>query len=137
MLADAGLTLPSHLHRWCFPNIEESAQIVSSLLSLPKEKCPTAIMAFSDLIAIGALHAIHARGLKVPQDISVIGFGDIAMAAYTTPPLTTIALPAYRTGQLLVKKLSELMNKSILVSGGFTLLKCALIVRESTGPCPE
>ena len=134
-LAEAGLTLHDDLYRWCFPNIEESSQIVHNFLSLPEKVRPTAIMAFNDLSAIGAIHAIHSRGLDVPVDVSVVGFGDISMAAYTNPPLTTIAQPTYQIGQLAVKTLADLMNKRIAVSGGFTLLKCSLTVRETTGPC--
>lgn len=136
ILAEAGLTLHDDLYRCCFPNIEESSQIVHNFLSLPDHLRPTAIMAFNDLSAIGAIHAIHSRGLDVPGDVSVVGFGDISMAAYTNPPLTTIAQPTYQIGQLAVKTLADLMNKRIAVSGGFTLLKCSLTVRESTGPCP-
>ncbi len=137
ILSETGFPLFPHLYHWCFPNIEEGAQVTNNLLRLPKEKRPSAIIAFDDLIAIGALHEIQACGLKVPDDISVIGFNDIAMAAYTTPALTTISLPAYRTGQLLVKKLTELMKKRASASGGITSLKCSLIVRETTGPCSE
>lgn len=136
-LKEANLRLHDDLYRCCFPNIEESSQIVHNFLSLPENIRPTAIMAFNDLSAIGAIHAIHSRGLQVPGDISVVGFGDISMAAYTNPPLTTIAQPTYQIGQLAVKTLADLMNKRIAVSGGFTLLKCSLVVRETTGPCPE
>ncbi len=136
-LSDAGLSLSPDLYRWCFPNIQESSQIVNNLLNLPKEKRPTAIMALNDLIAIGALHSAHTLGLRVPQDVSISGFGDIMIAAYTTPPLTTISQPSSNIGQLAVKKLFELMNMHQMTIGGFTLLKCSLIVRESTGPCPE
>jgi DNA-binding LacI/PurR family transcriptional regulator len=135
-LSEAGLTLPSELYRWCFPNIEEGAQIANNFLNLPAEQRPTAIMAFNDLTAIGALYAAQAQGLSIPHDISVMGFGDIALAAYTSPPLTTISQPTYHIGRLSVKKLSELMKKRTTVNGGFTLLKCSLIVRESTGPYP-
>ena len=136
-LSEAGLPFPSDLYRWCFPNIEESSQIVNNLLNLPREKRPTAIMTFNDLIAIGALHSAHVRGIRVPQELSISGFGDIMMAAYTTPSLTTISQPTSNIGQLSVRKLFELMNTRPSATGGFTLLKCSFIVRESTGPCFE
>lgn len=136
-LADAGLTLPSHLYRWCFPNFEEGSQAVSNLLTLPEKERPTAIFAFNDLIAIGALHAIRTSGLKVPEDISIIGFDDIAIAAFTNPSLTTVAQPKYRMGQLSVQKLYELINGNVRLNGGLVLLECPLILRESTAPCPE
>jgi len=136
-LSEAELTLPDSLYRWCFPNIENGVQAASHLLSLPEQERPTAIIAFNDLIAIGALHAARISGLRVPQNISVIGFDDITMAAYTNPPLTTVAHPRYRMGQLAIQKLAELLNGTKSVHGGFTLLECPLIVRESTGSCPE
>jgi LacI family transcriptional regulator len=135
-LSEAGLSLLPELYRWCYVSIEESAQAVSSLLTLPEKARPTAIIAFNDLIAIGVLRLIHTSGLRVPQDISVIGFDDIALAAYTIPSLTTIAQPTYRIGQLAVKKLSDVMQGNS-GGGGTTLLECPLILRESTGPCPE
>ncbi len=136
-LSEADVAFSSDLYRWCFPNIEESSQIANNLLSLPKEKRPTAIMTFNDLIAIGALHSAHSLGLSVPQDLSISGFGDIMIASYTRPPLTTISQPTYNIGQLSVRKLFELMNTSLSTAGGFTLLKCSFVVRETTGPCPE
>jgi LacI family transcriptional regulator len=137
-LTEMGLSLPDALYRSCFPNMEEGFQTVSKLLNLPREERPTAIIAFDDLIAIGALHAIRTAGLQVPGDISVIGFDDIAMAAYTNPPLTTVAQPKYRMGQLSVKKLFEMINgRNDLQEGGFTLIECPLVARQSTAPCPE
>ena len=134
-LSESGLTLPSSLYRWCFPNIEEGAQTTNSLLALPEEERPTAIIAFNDLIAIGALHAIRTAGLSVPQDISVIGFDDIAMAAYTNPALTTVSQPKYRIGQLSVKKVYDLIHGHVETEGSSISLECPFILRESTAPC--
>ena len=111
--------------------------MTNNLLSLPEKERPTAIIAFNDLVAFGALHALRTAGLKVPQDISVIGFDDIAMAAYTNPPLTTVSHPKYRMGRLSVQTLAESMNGSANIKGRFTLLECPLILRESTAPCAE
>ena len=112
-------------------------QVVRDLLMLPPAKRPTAILAFNDLIAIGALRTIYTAGLNVPHDISVIGYDDIEMAAYTIPALTTIAQPSYRIGQLALKKLCDMIQDEGSVFSGTTLLECPLILRESTGPCPE
>src|SRR5260370_7064201 len=54
---------------------------------------PTAVLSSNDLTAIGALRAIRQHGLHVPDDISVVGFDDIALAEFTEPPLTTVRLP--------------------------------------------
>lgn len=61
---------------------------------------PTAIVAASDVIAVGALHALKARGLKVPGDVAVIGFDDFEFTRYVDPPLTTVRLPAFDMGRL-------------------------------------
>lgn len=59
---------------------------------------PSAVFACNDLMAIGALCAAHEQGIAVPQQLSVIGFDDIELAAYTSPPLTTVAQPKQRIG---------------------------------------
>jgi LacI family transcriptional regulator len=78
------------------------------LLHLPER--PTAIFACNDMMAIGALCAIHGVGLRVPQDISVIGFDDISLASYTVPRLTTIAQPLAEIGRIAVEYLLQRLN---------------------------
>ncbi len=134
-LSEHGLTLPSELCHWTDVRIEECFQAMNTLLRLPKKTRPTAIIMFNDLLAISALRAIHSFGLRVPQDISVIGFDDIAFAAHTIPSLTTIAQPTYRIGQITVKKLVEAIENGTMAGGGTIYLECPLILRESTGPC--
>lgn len=68
---------------------------------------PTAVFVCNDLMAIGALRAVHEVGLRVPDDISIIGFDDIELAAYTSPPLTTVAQPKEHIGALAVDMLLE------------------------------
>jgi DNA-binding LacI/PurR family transcriptional regulator len=70
--------------------IEGGAMAMRNLLKLTRR--PTAVIASNDLTAIGALGAIHETGLRVPEDISLIGFDDIAFAHLTNPPLTTVLL---------------------------------------------
>jgi len=65
---------------------------------LKSARPPTAVFVCNDLMAIGALHAAHAAGVKVPGELSLVGFDDIELAAYTTPPLTTIAQPKEAIG---------------------------------------
>jgi LacI family transcriptional regulator len=106
------------------------------LLDLPKDERPTAVIAFNDIIAVGALHAVRGHGLGVPQDISVVGVDDIALAAHTYPPLTTISQPKYQMGKLAVQTLCRMREGRISMSNNCTLLETPLIVRESTAPCP-
>ena len=117
-----------------FPNVAGGFQAMSNLLTLPADQRPTAVQTYNDLMALGALQAIHAHGLRIPEDISVIGFDDIAMAAHANPPLTTVEQPKTAMGSLAMRMLRELMQKRSAMGGGFTLLETRLIVRETTGP---
>ena len=80
------------------------------LLSNPNP--PTAIFCGNDLIALGAYEAIRAKGLKIPEDISIVGYDDQEIARYLHPPLTTIRLPYYEMGQQSVLHLIELINEN-------------------------
>jgi len=134
-LQEAGLPLPNE---WCptsFPNVEGGFQAMSSLLALPRKEQPTAIIAYNDIMAIGALQAIRAHGLNVPGDISVLGCDGIAMAAHANPPLTTINQPKYRMGQLAMQMLRQMIEDNYTPPRGYTLMESPLVVRESTGPC--
>ncbi|SFE94897.1 LacI family DNA-binding transcriptional regulator [Paracidovorax wautersii] len=68
---------------------------------------PTAVFVCNDLMAMGALCAAHERGLRVPEALSLVGFDDIELAAFTSPPLTTVAQPKQRIGALAVDMLME------------------------------
>ncbi len=135
-LADEGLKLHPGFYRWCFPTIENGFQIVSSILSHPGKR-PTAFLAFNDLVAIGAMHAARTFGLVVPNDLSVIGFDDNYLSSHTNPPLTTVSQPKYQIGQLAIQKIHSSLNGDEPDKGGFTLLECPLVVRESTAPCAK
>ena len=136
-LDEAGLSLDPDFYRWCFPAIEGGFQIASSILKHPSGKRPTALMAFNDLVAIGAIHAARTFKLAVPHDISVVGFDNIYLAAHTNPPLTTVAQPKYQMGQLAVQKIINCLKGQEIDKRGFTLLECPLVVRESTALSPK
>jgi LacI family transcriptional regulator len=93
---------------------------------------PQAVFVASDVVALGAIGAIRQAGLRVPDDVSVVGFDDIPLAAHLDPPLTTVHLPAFELGQTVGRALFE----HIAAPGvsARTLLPTELIVRESTGP---
>ena len=91
----------------------------------------SALFAFNDVSAIGAIRAIRDRGLRVPQDISVVGFDDVQSAAFQNPALTTIRQPLHDMGALAAKSLlaqisGEAVPRQIVVDP-------KLVVRESTG----
>ncbi|BCW46818.1 LacI family DNA-binding transcriptional regulator [Arthrobacter sp. StoSoilB5] len=72
----------------------------------------TGILAFNDLVAMGLLSGLHERGVRVPQDISVTGFDDIPFAKYTTPPLTTAAVPINELGSLAWRRMREQIQQA-------------------------
>lgn len=93
---------------------------------------PSAIFVASDTVAFGALHAIRRRGLRVPQDIALVGFDDVPLSEYIDPPLTTLRLPAYQLGQGAANLLVRLIRKESIENFQI-LLKTKLIIRESCG----
>ena len=80
-----------------------------ALLSLPQP--PTAIYAASDKLALGVLKAASVRGMRVPEQLSVVGFDDIPMAAYAVPSLTTVRQPSEQLARLAVDDVLELLGK--------------------------
>jgi DNA-binding LacI/PurR family transcriptional regulator len=86
------------------------------------------------MMAIGALRAVHEVGLAVPDDFSIVGFDDIAQAAYTCPSLTTIFLPKYEMGQMAADLLISLIEEREPSSEIKRILDVKLVLRESTGP---
>lgn len=99
------------------------------LLAL-KER-PTAIFAISDMMAIGALKAAREKGLRVPEDLAVVGFDNISFASMCNPMLTTISQPKYDLGctamELLLRKVREELEEPVNIT-----LENELIIREST-----
>lgn len=136
-LAEVGLTIRPEWMASGFPNVAGGFQAMSALLSLPAAERPTAVQCYNDLMALGALKAIRSHRLRVPEDISVVGFDGIALAEHSSPPLTTIEQPKAYMGSLAFRMLRELMDRRLGPGGGFTLLESRLVVRETTGPAPE
>ncbi|TDF35532.1 LacI family transcriptional regulator [Alteromonadaceae bacterium M269] len=91
---------------------------------------PNAIVCASDLMAIGAISAIRARGLKVPQDVAVVGYDNIPVSAFSTPPLTTVQQNTLLAGKLLVENLLKLINNEPVSD---ILMPPELITRDSCG----
>lgn len=87
-----------------------------------------AICAACDLIAIGAMRALTERGIKIPDDIAVVGFDDIAVASFTFPPLTTVKQDTKLAGELLVESLLSSIEGSDVKT---TLIPPQLIIRKS------
>ena len=93
---------------------------------------PTAVFAVSDRTALGALEAIYERGLRVPEDISLIGFDDIAPGAHARPPLASVRTDKYVMGSTAVRRLDELLSERAHTPLRH-VLPVNLVVRASTG----
>jgi len=96
----------------------------------------TALFAFNDTSAIGAIRAFQETGYRVPQDISVVGFDDIDSAAYHNPALTTIRQPLHEMGRLAAETLLRRITKSEADFPELLMVEPELIVRQSTAPAP-
>ena len=94
---------------------------------------PTAVFAFNDLLAIGVIQAARSRGLRVPEDVSVVGFDDLEFSTIVTPPLTTVRQPLAEMGRTAVSMLVRLLEHKRFETLHFQL-GTRLVVRESTAP---
>lgn len=103
-------------------NFQNGKALARKLFSLPS--LPDAVMAINDITAIGIINALFKRGLRVPEDISVIGFDDIAIASLIRPALTTVRQSAERTGVLAADLLFERLE------GGADLEKTIVVKPE-------
>jgi LacI family transcriptional regulator len=120
---------------------------------LDRDPTVTALTAYNDLMAIGAMRAIRAAGLRIPADVSVVGFDDVDLAAYVDPPLTTISQSTAEMGHWAVDRLTrELANRQAARGAGgevgaeagvgpeaeqgvdHVMLPVRLVIRGSSGP---
>ncbi len=101
---------------------------------LARNKPFTALFAYNDISAIGAIRAFKEHGLRVPQDISVMGFDDIPGAMFQTPSLTTVRQPLNRMGEVAAQTLLERIEGN--VEDSEIAIEPELVVRESTANAP-
>jgi len=98
---------------------------------LSQKKHPTAIFAMGDLLAITILRGIQMHGLKIPEDVSIIGFDNIPLASLTNPSLTTVNQPAYEMGRQAMKLLIDRIEGKDSIKRKI-ILDTELVIREST-----
>jgi LacI family transcriptional regulator/LacI family repressor for deo operon, udp, cdd, tsx, nupC, and nupG len=96
------------------------------------DRRPTAISCYNDLVAIGVCRAMTELGLRVPDDVSVIGFDDIALGQYLAVPLTTIRVPTFRMGQIAAEMLVQHIESKAVIPAQKAFLDAELVVRAST-----
>jgi LacI family repressor for deo operon, udp, cdd, tsx, nupC, and nupG len=112
-------------------SIESGAEAADRLLSL--DAPPTAIFCFNDEMAIGVLDVARQRSVRVPRDLSVVGFDDIRFSRFIDPPLTTIAQPMRDIGEASVRLLLDILHGRITTPQSITLPH-TLIIRSTTAP---
>lgn len=130
-LKERGIPVESGLIVHCSPDVQGGYDAISSLLHNADQKF-TAIVANGDIMAIGAIRALTDRGLKVPDDVAISGFDDIAFAALVTPSLTTVRQPKHQIGVRTMEKLMDLIAGKTL-SANRDVLNYEIVIRESSG----
>lgn len=113
-------------------SIQGAIQATRKLLN--HDHNPTAIFCANDEMAMGCIHEIKSSGLKIPKDISIIGFDDIRYAEILDPPLTTIRQPAEKIGERVMHRLLLEVEAGRSRNGQVEIVPHELIIRESTGP---
>ena len=89
----------------------------------------SAVLAANDQMAFGAALALHQRGLRIPQDVSLVGFDDLATSTFALPPLTTVHQPGYELGRLAAAAMLQLLAGQ---KPTIEMPAPRLVVREST-----
>jgi DNA-binding LacI/PurR family transcriptional regulator len=129
--AAEGLEAPDEFVRDARNTLSGGAGALRELMALPER--PTAIIASTDVLAIGALHAASHLGLQIPGQLSIVGHDDLPMAEYTTPALTTVRMPIAEMAAAGVK---AAIGDSSSETKALQVLMPRVVVRESSGRAP-
>lgn len=136
-LSAAGLSLPSSQVAYGDFDYPSGAAIAARWAAQPAGSRPTAIICGNDAMAIGALSALAGAGVRVPADVSVTGYDDVPQAAYTVPPLSTVA---QRAGDIAVQAVERLLSRvespAAAARPAQTILPVRFIERKSTAAAP-
>lgn len=130
-LRQAGVAVDESLVTHSLFTYDAGREVATQLLDRPER--PTAIFASCDEIALGLVEEARRRSIRVPQDLSIIGFDDSFLASRSAPPLTTVAQPLLEMGRLAVRSLTQLITGDVL-STRHIELATHLVVRDSTAP---
>jgi len=124
-----GFDLVPEWVRCCGHDIEDGYHEAAALLDLLNP--PTAIWTINDILAVGALRAIHEKGLRIPEDIALAGFDDIEIAQHLYPPLTTVRMDGQELGRQAVRILFRRMENPV-IEPVQEVIPTQLIIRQST-----
>ena len=117
---------------------EDGFEGMHRLLALTRR--PTAVFARNDYTAMGAMRAVRAAGLSIPDDIAIVGFDNVPLSAFTSPPLTTVEQPTAEEGSQAATLLLDRIQESAPRQRREVMFECRLVLRESTGrgrPSPK
>lgn len=114
---------------WTEPTFAQGIEAVAPILN----SRASAVLALSDVVAAGVSNGLSARGIRVPQEISVVGVGDTPLAQMLTPALTTVNVPRRHAGNSAIELLNNLMTRPVFQADTLRL-PASLVVRESTAP---
>ena len=128
-LLEAGMEEPSGMVIHAANGWDDGYQVMKEMLD--QKNIPDAVFATSDPKAMGVIRAIRDVGLRVPQDISVMGFDNLDFAALLDPPLTTVAQPFYEMGVQACRRLIQLIEKGPGVKAEIDVLPAKLVIRKS------
>ena len=129
-ISEAGLPFDPEIFRYGNFHPDSGYEAMLHLLQVPSP--PTALFIYNDLMAIGALRAAAEKGVRIPEDMAIVSFDNIELAAYTTPQLTTIAQPTFEMGQTAVSLLLNRIENPDLPRQQ-RILPTNLVVRGSCG----
>ena len=134
-LQEVGISHENRLIRMSDNTVESGYYLMKDLLHASEKL--TAVFAYNDLVALGAFRAIREAKLRVPADISLIGYDDIAITEYFEVPLTTIHQPMQEIGRKAAELLFEKIRTGMDYQVQHSVLKPRLTVRSSTSICPD
>lgn len=131
-LREAGADVDDRLVFQAGSSIEDGAK---AALQMINESCKaTAVQADNDLVAIGCAETFLNQGIRIPEDISIVGFGNIAMSEYFRVPLTTVRQPKFGLGIAAVETMLQLLRGKPVQT---KRLPAGLVIRASSGPAPR
>ena len=130
-LDELGLPPRDELLREATNTFRSGSAALADLMAQPEP--PTAVVASTDVLAVGALHGAHSLGLAVPRDLSITGFDDLPIAEFAVPPLTSVHQPI---PEMTVVAVREALEQPADPTAQEFVLPPRLVVRESTGPAP-
>jgi LacI family transcriptional regulator len=135
-MEEVGLSVESKYQIEGNHTMEGGIEALKQLLKLPKP--PTAVLCSNDMTAIGVMRQAYEEEIKVPEDLSVIGFDDIRLAQFIIPPLTTVKMSQTEIARLAFHALiSEVQRKSVSPDGSEYILRTSLVLRDSTAMAPK